>query len=283
MTSEPVAERTERASSPGAQMASAPSSLAHVRCSGCLAVARISVAGESRRSAAMVSRPSVPDADDGHPAGRHLAGGVDRAGQRFHDDGLLVGERLGHLDHLAGVDDHLVRPPAAGRLAEPALQAGLEVAEGDALAQVDAAGRTLVARRGHASGGAGEHGHDDGPPAVLEVADDLVARRERERDDGLEVAGRLAVDGGQVAAADAGQAGAEPQPVGRGQLGRVDVAQRQRPEAGAAPGAQRPGDHGRRVAGGLAREHERLHRRPPVVAGHQEPEAMTRVPTLSRR
>ena len=45
--------------------------------------------------------------------------------------------------------------------------------------------------------------HD--PRTVVEIADHLVAGRERERHDGLEVARRVPVDGGEVDAADARQ------------------------------------------------------------------------------
>ena len=65
--------------------------------------------------------------------------------------------------------------------------------------------------------------------AVVEVADHLVAGHERERHDRLEVAAGVAVDRGQVAAADAGEAGPDAHPAGPGELGRVDVLERSGP------------------------------------------------------
>ena len=93
--------------------------------------------------------------------------------------------------------------------------------------------------------------------------DDLVAGGERERHDRLEPARRRAVDGGEVGAADAGQAGAHPHPAraraaraGRRRAGRAG------PTLAPPPGDEPAGDHGGRELGRLAREHERLHRRP---------------------
>ena len=85
-----------------------------------------------------------------------------------------------------------------------------------------------------------EHGR--GVPVRRAVADDLVAGHERERHDGLEVARRVAVDGGQVGAADAGEAGPERDPAVGGQLGRVEVAQPEGPDQAPAPGRDAAGD-----------------------------------------
>src|SRR5918996_1535373 len=208
ITIDPVVARTARASSSGSHSTSAPSSLAQRRCSGCLAAATISVAGDRRRSAAMVSSPSVPD--------------------------------------------HVLRPAAARRLAEPALQPRFQVPECDPFAQVDVPGGALWAGRVHTPRGAREHRDHHHPATVLEVADDLVSGGERERDDGLEVARRAAVDGGEIAAADPRQARAQLQPPRARHVGRVHVPQRQGPVAGAAPRTQRSRHHRRRVAGGLA-------------------------------
>ena len=121
--------------------------------------------------------------------------------------------------------DHHLGPAAAGALAEARLQAGFEVAERDALAAVHVAGTAAGAERLDAPDLAVQHGHEHGPRAVVEVADDLVARHEREADDRLEVARRAPVDRGQVGAADAGQAGPEGDPAIRGQAGLVQVPQ----------------------------------------------------------
>ena len=101
-------------------------------------------------------------ADERDPAGVDLGGGVHGAGRGLDDHRRLVGQVGGHRDELALVGDHQRRPPAAGALAEAALQAGLEVAEADALAVVDP---SLGARRAHradAAGHAAEHGHHHG-------------------------------------------------------------------------------------------------------------------------
>ena len=81
--------------------------------------------------------------------------------------------------------------------------------------------------------------------AVVEVADHLVAGDEREAHDRLEVPRRAAVDGGQVAAADAGQAGPDPLPLGPGQRRLVDVGQPQRPDPGARRRCATPTPPGR--------------------------------------
>src|SRR5690606_21496179 len=169
-------------------------------------------------------QPERPGAHDRHLGRLDLAGGVDRAGGGLDEHGLLVGDVVGDLDDLGRVDDHLLGPAAAGGLAVAALQPGLEIAEGDPLAQVDATGPAHGARRADAPGGAVQHGDDDDPATVLEVAHDLVAGRERERDDRLEPAGRPAVDGGEVAAADAqiGRASCRERGKGGGDAGTVE-------------------------------------------------------------
>ena len=64
---------------------------------------------------------------------------------------------------LAAVGHHRRRPAAAGVAAEPGLQAGLEVAEGDALARLTGRPGAGRARRVDAPGGAAEHGLDHHP------------------------------------------------------------------------------------------------------------------------
>ena len=180
-------------------------------------------------------------ADERDLAGVDLGGGVHGAGGGLDEHRGLVGEVGGHRDELALVGDHQRRPAAAGALAEAALQAGLEVAEADALAVVDPSVGARRAHRADAAGDAAEDGHDDGALPVVEVAHDLVARGERERHDRLEPARRRAVDGRQVGAADARQARPQPHPAGAGQLGRVDVAAaRAGPTLAPPPGASRP-------------------------------------------
>ena len=106
----------------------------------------------------------------------------------------------------------------------------------------------------------------------VEVADHLVAEDERERHDRLEVTRRLAVDGREVAAADAGETRPEAHPpVGRASR-RVDVFEREWPVLGAAPGDEATGDRGRRELGELAFEHERLHAGAPVARASRSAE-----------
>ena len=155
---------------------------------------------------------------------------------------------------LARVGDHLRRPAAAGVAAEARLQAGLEVAERDPLAVAEVAALAGGAHRRDAAGDAAEHRLEHDPVAAVglaEVGHDLVAGHERERHDGLEVAGRGAVDRGQVAAADAGQPRLDAHPVRAGELGRVDVAELQRTDAraGARRGAATPASPPRSGAG----------------------------------
>ncbi len=202
-------------------------------------------------------------ADDRRLAGVDATGGVHRARGRLDQHGLLVGQVVGDGDELGLVGDEQGRPPAAGRLAEPGLQARFEVPEGDALAEVRAVGRAHVAHRLDAPHDAGEDGDEHDSPAVVGVAHDLVAGHERERDDGLEVAGGVAVDRRQVGAADPGEAGAHAHPTRTGELGRVDVGQPQRADPRAAPGRQPAGDGRGRVPRHLPLEQQRLHRSAP--------------------
>ena len=84
---------------------------------------------------------------------------------------------------------------------------------------------------------AAEHRLDHGPSArqgaALHVADDLVAGNEREADEVLEVARAAAVQGGEVRAADAGQAGPDPHPAGARELGRLQFEELERADTDA--------------------------------------------------
>ena len=103
-----------------------------------------------------------PAADQRHPARIDLGGRVDGAGGGLHEDGPFVGEIRRHRHELALVRDHQRRPAPAGALTEPALQAGLEVAEADALAVVDAPVRAGAAHRADPAGHAAQDRYDDG-------------------------------------------------------------------------------------------------------------------------
>ena len=91
-------------------------------------------------------------------------------------------------------------------------------------------------RAAHASTGTEHH-----PAAVVEVADHLVAGDEGERHDRFEVAAGMTVDGGQVAAADAGEPGPDPLPARRraARAGRCPSGPAG-PYAAPRPGTSRP-------------------------------------------
>ncbi|MFT3855426.1 MAG: hypothetical protein QM733_22240 [Ilumatobacteraceae bacterium] len=177
------------------------------------------------------------------------AGGAHRAGGRLDHHRVLVAEIVGDVDELQAMGDEALAPAAAGLAAEPGLQAGLDVPEGDALAAVDVAGGARWAHRVDAADRAVQDGDDGDPPAAdlgLDVGHDLVAEREREADDRVEVRPRLPVDRRQVRAADAGETWPQPNPVRPGQRRRVLAHQ-----------LDRPGLRGRR------RRHRREHPRQP--------------------
>ena len=90
--------------------------------------------------------------------------------------------------------------------------------------------------------------------AVDQVGDDLVAGHERERHDRLEVARAVPVDGGEVGAADAGEAGLEAHPVGAGSVGRVDVGRAPAGRPWRPAGDQPTGDMRGGVLGQVALE-----------------------------
>ncbi|CAB4987144.1 unannotated protein [freshwater metagenome] len=184
---------------------------------------------------------------------------VHGARHRLDEHGRFVGHLIRHDQQLRRVRHHGHRPAAAGGLTEPALQPRLEMAERDALAQVDGTARARVAHRREATRRAVQHRYQHGASAVVEVTHDLVAHDERERNDGLEVARRRTIDGGEVAAADAGQARPQPHPVGIGELRDIDVFELQRAVLRAPSGHHASGDCRRGELGDLALEAQRLH------------------------
>ena len=102
--------------------------------------------------------------------------------------------------------DHAVAPAATGVGAEAGLQAGLDVTEGDTLAEVVRPDRAHVAHRLDAADRAVQHrDHDDASP-VVGRRDDLVTRCERVADERIEVRRGRAVDHRQIRPADARQA-----------------------------------------------------------------------------
>ena len=197
---------------------------------------------------------------DDHRAGlevRHHR--VDRTCGRLDHDGGVVAHVVGNGVQLRLVGDHEGRPAAARVAAEARLQPRLDVPERDALAVAEIAAGARRAEGRDAPSDATEHRLEHDARVVVAVGDDLVAGHERERDDRVEVAGRPAVDGREVAAADAGEPRADAHPARAGQLGRIGVDEPQRADA-SAPSRQHLARHaGRGVAGDLAFEEQRLH------------------------
>ena len=109
--------------------------------------------------------------------------------------------------------------------------------ERDLLARALAPGCAGRAAWIDAAGLAAEHGLDHDTASVesasLDVADDLMAGSERKAHDLLEVAGASTVQGGEVGAADAGQSGADANPVGTGHLGSLDLDELERTDTDA--------------------------------------------------
>ncbi len=124
---------------------------------------------------------------------------------------------------------------APGVAAVAGLQSRAQVAEGDPLARALATRGAARARGVDPAGRAAEHRFDDGPSplegAGVHVADHLVARDEGEADDLLEVPGAAAVQGGEVGAADAGQAGPHVDPARTGEGERLELDQLERAHA----------------------------------------------------
>ncbi len=217
---------------------------------------RRQVAERSRHQQA--ERPCTDHRHDVTFGDRCAEHGVHRAGHRFDGHGVHVAQALGHRVELAGVGDEPRRRPAATRVgAEPCLQAGPDVAEGEIPAVPDVPGPAGGAGRLDPACCASEHRlqHDPAPrgqhcavraDGVLgDRADDLVARHEGERHDVLEVARTAAVQGGEVGTADARQHGIDVHPP-LGWHGRcVALDQPQRPHPCAASRAQ-GGHHPRR-------------------------------------
>ena len=148
--------------------------------------------------------------------------GVDAAGERFDEHRPLVGHVIGDRVELRRVGDERRRPAAAGRAAEPGLDARLERPGGEVGVVVAVAGRGALERRSEAAGLVAEDRFEDHPRAVVEFADHLVAGDERERHPVVEVQRGVALDERQVGSADAREAGVHPLPAGAGELGFVD-------------------------------------------------------------
>ena len=160
-----------------------------------------------------------------------IARGVQRAGERLDQHGVLVGAgRRGRCAAGTRVRDQALAPAAAGVAAEAGLQAGGDVAVGRVATQRDQALRALGARRPRPRTRAAERGLDDdalaAPRAGADLAHDLVAGDERRARQRRQMQRRLAGEQREVGAADAGQARADRQPVRAGRARRADLLQR---------------------------------------------------------
>ena len=142
--------------------------------------------GAASRTAASVSSPIVPApmiaiVSPGWTSAP--ARGVQRARERLHQHGVLVGEVVGHGVQLRLVRDEAFAPAAARLAAEAGLQAGGQRAVDHVATQRGQALRALGARRRDAADVAAERGlHDDAlaPPRPRpDLAHDLVAGDER--------------------------------------------------------------------------------------------------------
>ena len=192
--------------------------------------------------------------------------GVDAAGDRLDEHGPLVGHVVVDRVELRAVGDERRRPAAAGRAAEPGLDARLEVTGGEVGVVVAVAGRGTVERGSEAPRLVTEHRLEDHPRAVVEFADHLVAGDERERHPVVEVQRGVALDERQVGAADAGEPGVHPLPAGAGQFGLVDGDVVERAELGGRDRRQRRGDARHADLGHRAGDLQGLHDRAPIPA-----------------
>ena len=200
------------------------------------------MSGRSRRTAAMVARPSVPaPMTTAERAPSRLRGGAARAPCTAQAVGstMTAASSLhpaGHLVQLQVVGDQRQRPAAAGVGAVTRLQAGLQVAADQSLAVVGAPGR--AGRQGGSMPRTRQcrTGSITTRRPSSASRDHLVAGHEGEAHDGLEPPRRPPVHGGQVAPADPRQAGPDHLPLRPGQA----PAGRCRPAGAGRPGRRRP-------------------------------------------
>jgi hypothetical protein len=163
---------------------------------------------------------------------------------------------------------HQHRAPAAtGIRAVARLQPRGDVPHRDPVASAGGSGCARAAQL-QATSGARQHGLQDDPGArrhpvelVEQLADHLVARHERHRDQRGEVERSLARQRGQVRAADAGQPGPNPGPPLAGRHGLVPVHQAQR--------RHRAGQQPRQALPHGSRRHVPRHRSEQLQRQHQ--------------
>ena len=113
---------------------------------------------------------------------------MDGAGERLYEDRPAFGELVGHRVELRAMGDEHLAPAAAGVGAVAGLQARAHVAGGDPVAAAGETGGAVGARVEAPSKTAQDRLEGDPGPlrevvdVVEELADHLVTRDERERD-----------------------------------------------------------------------------------------------------
>ena len=187
-------------------------------------------------------------------------GSVDAAGQRLDEHGALVRHVVGEPVQLRLVGHELVRPAAAGRAAEPDLDARVEVASDEVGVIVAIARRGVLERQGNAPSGMPEHGLEHDAGAVVPLADDLVSRHEREADPVVEVRRRMPLDHREVRTADPRQSRVHAMPARPGQLRRVDRRVLERPDTNGRGRRHGRGHPSQSEPGHAAPDLQRLHR-----------------------
>ena len=221
--------------SPGLTTWSAPSSRASLRCEGCFATATSVPGRQSALMAAMTQRPKVPAPSTTTRSPpvmsaaqaactAQAAGSTMTAASSERSSGISC-SWLSCRDQSGG--------PATSRVGAIAgLEAGLDMAKGDPLTSSLAARGASWAEGLDPAGFTAEHGLEYGSPPVegppLDIANDLMAGHEGKADDVLEVAGAATVQGGEIGATDAGEAGTEPHPSRSRKIEGVDLDQFQR-------------------------------------------------------
>ncbi len=166
---QPTIRRTARPSSPGSTTMSAPTDVAVARLDGVASAdddahvrARSGATRRSRRAPSCLRRaPRRPARSTSAMVGPREQRGVDPAGDRLDEDRPLVGHVVADAMQLALVGDELRCPAAAGRAAEPGLDAGFEIAGGEVGVVVAVAGSRALERGSEAAGFVTEDRFDD--------------------------------------------------------------------------------------------------------------------------
>jgi hypothetical protein len=141
------------------------------------------------------------DGDVGDRGPAHQSG-VDATGRRLDHHGSLVAQVVRNRVDLRGVCLEVRAPAATCRVAEAGLDTRVERGESEVGVIVAVAGRCTRKGQREAPCRVAEDRLDDHAGAVLQLADHLVAGRERERDEVVEVGRRMTLDCRQIAPAD---------------------------------------------------------------------------------